>query len=124
MTDAGGTMGVPTPFQRRALGRSANAVRSSPPIVRRVNPLPALLALVGVILPTELQISVAGAKFTPGRIGVVLLLFPALFMLSQKGRRILFCDLLACATAGWIVVATVSTVGLSALFAAAGGENS
>ena len=51
-----------------------------------------------------------------------MLLFPALFILCQKGRRALLCDFLACATACWIIIAAVNTVGLSGLFSAAGGE--
>jgi hypothetical protein len=98
-------------------GRVPKALRvqAHSPAVRRVNPLAALLALAGVILPTEMQIYVAGARFSPGRIAVVLLLFPALFILCQKGRRALLCDFLACAAAGWIVIAAVDTVGWSAI---------
>ena len=116
--------------RRPALGRISRAVRpsqalpvqASASIVQRVNPLPALLALAGVILPTEAQIYVGGARLSPGRIAVVLLLLPALFTLCRKGRRALLCDFLACATVGWIVIATVDIVGWSGLSAAAGGE--
>ena len=93
-------------------------LRSSSPTVK----LAALLSLAGIILPSQLQISIAALKFTPGRIGVSLLFFPALFMLLSHGRRLLLCDLLVCATAGWIVVAAVNTAGLSILGSSAAGE--
>jgi hypothetical protein len=78
--------------------------------------------LAGVILPTEVQINVAGAKLSPARMAVVLLLLPALFTLCRKGRCALLCDFLVCATVSWIVIATVDNVGWSGLSAAAGGE--
>jgi hypothetical protein len=85
-------------------------------------PWAACLALAGVILPIEMQVSIGGANFSPGRIGVILLLFPALFIMGKKGRHALLGDLFAWATAGWIVIAAVDTEGLSALPSAAGGE--
>jgi hypothetical protein len=82
----------------------------------------ALLALAGVILPQEVQISFgAGARLTAGRIAVVLLLVPAILALSKRGRRFILCDFLAFATAAWMIVASASSVGASAI-PTAGGE--
>ena len=119
MTVMGGTIGAPTTIGRLAPGRTSTAQRVQS---RSVNLLAALLALVGVILPTEVQVSIAGERLGSGRIAIFLLLFPALFKLCQKSRRLLLCDFLVFATVGWVVVATVHTSGVGALSAAAGGE--
>ncbi|MCK1328790.1 MULTISPECIES: O-antigen ligase family protein [unclassified Bradyrhizobium] len=63
-----------------------------------------MLALVGIAAPSVVQLSVGGAKFTVGRLGIVLLLVPALAALLQSGRRFLISDLLACLTALWMIV--------------------
>ena len=71
----------------------------------------AWLVLFGLIIPTaELY-----PKITPGRIGIYLLLIPALIRLCQKGRRVVVSDLFVCATAGWMTVALVYNIGLDAL---------
>jgi hypothetical protein len=118
VTEVGETIGV----SRQLRGRGQLAVRTSPPVLRRANLSVALLALAGVILPSEVQISLAeGARFTSGRVAATLLLFPALIALCQKGRRFISCDFLAFATAAWMIVASLISVGESAL-TAAGGE--
>jgi hypothetical protein len=117
VTDAGGTIGV----RRQLRGRGQPAVRTGLPVLRRANLSVALLALAGVILPSEVQISLAdGARFTPGRVAVTLLLFPALLALCRKGRRFISCDFLAFATATWMIVASLISVGEGALSAAGG----
>ena len=71
----------------------------------------AWLVLFGLIIPTaELY-----PKITPGRIGIYLLLIPALIMLRQRGRRLVMSDLFVCATAGWMTVALVYNIGLELL---------
>jgi len=83
--------------------------------------LAALLALAGVVIPQEVEISLgAGARFTPGRMAAVVLFFPALLELFKKGRRLLMCDFLALATSVWMIVASVSSAGVSAVPTAAG----
>ena len=96
MTNAGGTIGVPISSRQFAPGRSAitRRIELSSLAIQRVNVLPAFLALLGIILPTEIQIYLGDAKFTPGRISIILLLFPALFVLSRKGRRAVLSDFL------------------------------
>ena len=124
MTNAGDTIGVPITSRRLAPGQflTTGRVKSDPLGGRRVNLLAAVLALSGIVLPTELQIYIGEAKFTPGRIGIILLLFPALVILCQKGRRALLSDFLACATAAWLVIAALNVEGVSALFSASGSE--
>ena len=79
----------------------------------------AWLALIGLILPAaEVQIFVAGAKFTVGRIGIFLLLLPAVVTLLHKDRRLLLSDLLVCAMAVWIVGAALHTDGTKSLSSA------
>jgi hypothetical protein len=116
VTEAGGRLGFPIGSPRRARGRLADAIS------QRTNLLPALLALAGIILPSELQVSIAGAKFTPGRMAAALLLVPALVMLFQKGRRLLICDFFALATASWMIAATLYREGAGGLAQATGGE--
>jgi hypothetical protein len=64
------------------------------------------------------QFYIGGAKFTAGRMGLVLLLFPALAALCQKGRRALISDLFAFGTAAWIIGATLTTSGYGSLSSA------
>jgi hypothetical protein len=123
VTDAGGTIGVQAPGRRVAPGRVPRNARAQfgPPAVRRANLLAALFALVGIVLPEELQISLGpGVTFTPGRISAALLFFPALLVLCRSSRRLLLCDFLAPATAGWMIVASVGSVGVSAIPTAGG----
>jgi hypothetical protein len=88
----------------------------------RVSFIAAVLALAGVVLPQELQISLgAGARFTPGRVAAILLLLPALIALSRKGRHLVLCDFLVVAAAAWMIVASFSAAGIGAL-PTSGGE--
>jgi hypothetical protein len=115
VTDAGNISNRVAPRQF-ALDRAPKLLGApGPRPVRRTNALAAWLALVGAILPYEMQIYLAGAKFTPGRIGITLLLIPALFILSRKGRRAQLSDFFACATAAWMVGAAIYTGGVEAL---------
>ena len=123
MTNADGTIGVQMPGRGLVLGRvPRNArVQSGPPAVRRANLLAAIFALVGVVLPTGLQISLGpGATFTPGRIGAALLFFPAVLALCKKGRHFVLCDFLALATAAWMIVASIASAGVTEIPTAGG----
>ena len=98
--------GIIGPEPHRRLGRS--------------NPIPAWLALVGVLLPFELSIYIADAKFTPGRLIIALLLVPALAVVFRKERHLLLSDLLMFMTAAWMIYAgysasTLSSAGAEAL---------
>ncbi len=82
----------------------------------RANTLAAWLVLIGLIIPAaEVQIYIADLKFTIGRIGIFLLLLPAVFTLLQKGRRLLPCDFLVMAMAIWIPAAAVNVGGTASL---------
>jgi O-Antigen ligase len=122
VVDASSTVGLRLPPRRPAVGRVPG--NHAPPrsgASGRTNLLAALLALIGVILPTEVQISLgAGARFTPGRVAAALLIIPSLVVLCQNGRRFLSCDFLAAAMATWMIVAGLSSVGISALSSAGG----
>jgi hypothetical protein len=96
------------PSRQLMLRHSAKmaARRAQSSVGGRANTLAAWLALIGLLIPAaEVQLYVAGAKFTVGRLGIMLLLLPALVSLFQKGRRLQMPDLFACATAIWIVIA-------------------
>lgn len=118
MTDASGTIGVRGHVQ---FGRDQSALRTRPRARQRANLPVAILALAGVIVPSEVQISLGdGLRFTPGRAAAAVLLFPALLALCKKGRRFISSDFLAFTTAAWMIVASLIAVGGSALSAAGG----
>jgi hypothetical protein len=90
---------------------------------RRTDQIVAWLILIGLLIPaSDAYFYLANAKLTVGRIGIIILLIPALVKLLQKGRRIVFCDLIVCALAGWMVLAALHTSGLAAL-GSAGAES-
>ena len=123
LTDAGGTIGVRLSDRRLARGRvPRNArARSGSPAARPANLLAAMFALAGVVLPSGLQFSLGpGVTFTPGRLGAALLFFPALLVLCKKGRHFVLCDFLALATAAWMIVASIASVGVSEIPTAGG----
>jgi hypothetical protein len=123
VTDAGGTIGAPMPARRLAYGRLPRDARaqSGRLAAGRANLFVALLALAGVVLPQEVQISFgAGARFTPGRCAAALLIVPALVVLCKKGRHFVLCDFLAVATASWMIIASASAAGASAIPTAGG----
>jgi hypothetical protein len=74
------------------------------------------LCLLGSVIPAgEVQIYLMGAKLTAGRIGILLLLLPALFKFFHESRRLLLCDFFASATAAWLMGAAFYTTGLPGL---------
>ena len=75
--------------------------------IRHVSYVPAILVLLGIIIPSQVQLSVAETKFTFGRLAVILLLVPALLKLLQGGRRIISSDFFAFATATWMMGASL-----------------
>lgn len=82
----------------------------------RCSTLPAWLLLMGLILPAaQVQLYVADAKFTAGRIGILLLIVPAVARLARAGRHSLVSDYLACAVAIWMFAAAYYTSGPSAI---------
>lgn len=68
------------------------------------------LLLVGIVLPSSLQVLIAGAKLTPTRISLMVLLLPAVVRLLQPGRRLLLSDGLA----GTLALAMVGAAGYAA----------
>ncbi|WP_141937356.1 hypothetical protein [Bradyrhizobium sp. UNPA324] len=76
----------------------------------------AWFVLAGLIIPAwEAQVSIAGAKFTVGRLAVTLLVGPALVLLTRRGRHAVVCDLFAFLTAAWMLGAAASTAGFGSL---------
>ena len=132
MTGADGAIGfrivgrphvpVPDPIVAgRVRAAPAPHVEIASRAARRPSYLVPLLALSGIILPTQVQLFLGpGIRFTPGRLAIVLLLIPALLALFQSGRKVLLCDLLLFSTAAWMVLASVTVAGASALSAAGG----
>ncbi|PPQ38931.1 hypothetical protein SAMN06265338_101934 [Rhodoblastus acidophilus] len=74
------------------------------------------LVLMGLVIPGwEAQVHVAGAKMTAGRLGVTLLVIPALVLLFRRGRRLMAADLAALLTALWMIGAAASVGGFGEL---------
>lgn len=76
---------------------------------RSTNRAFAWLTLIGSTTPAAMTIFIGGAKFTPARLVICLLLLPALFELFRRGRHLIVSDLLVCLTSVWIVGATLDT---------------
>ncbi|UZE48035.1 hypothetical protein ONR75_24770 [Rhodopseudomonas sp. P2A-2r] len=69
-----------------------------------------------MILPAwEMQVQIAGGKFTVGRAGVAILLIPALFLLLRRNRRFLVADWFAAMTAAWGIAVSVYSHGFTYL---------
>jgi hypothetical protein len=83
-----------------------------------VHPVVFALALMGALLPTELAMYVGGARFTPGRTGIFLLIIPAITVALRARRHFLLSDSFAIATAAWMILATLQTGGLETLSSA------
>lgn len=83
-------------------------IRLKPSSGRGANTIAIWLALIGVLLPSpQMQFYVAGAKFTPGRLCIILLVIPALVALLRSGRHFLASDIFACATGAWMIIAVL-----------------
>lgn len=96
------------------MSRSVGMVAA--PSRARANKLAAWLVLIGLIIPAaEVQIYMGGLKFTIGRLGIFVLLIPAVSILLKQGRRLLLCDLFVVAMAVWMPVAALNVSGTSAL---------
>src|SRR5260370_21523159 len=93
--------------------RTQSGTRSLAP--RNSTSLTAWIILAGAVLPTETQFRLGGAKLTSGRIGILLLLLPAIVALCQKGRRSQVCDLFAVATGIWMILSASLADGMDSL---------
>jgi O-antigen ligase len=67
------------------------------------------LLLTGIFTPAAITIYLGGAKFTPGRIVMSLLLFTALPELLQKRRHLVAADFFALAASVWMIGAILQT---------------
>jgi hypothetical protein len=104
-----------------ALSRASRRDDIFRPTRRWVN-LPAIaIALAGVLLPYEMQVTLfSGGRFTPGRIAIIVLFIPSLVMIFRRGRRLIACDYLVCLTTAWMIFAALSSGGISALSSVGG----
>lgn len=94
-------------------GLTRTAVPRAP---ERCSTLPAWLLLIGLILPAaQVQLYLADAKLTIGRVGILLLIVPAVTRLVRAGRHMLASDYLAFAVAAWMFTAAYYTSGPSAI---------
>lgn len=103
-------------ISRSAHGPAFRASVRSAGVAGSCSALPAWLTLVGATIPAaQVQLYVAGAKFTVGRIGILLLLVPALIRLFQRNRHGLASDFFICAVAAWMFAAACYTSGMDAI---------
>lgn len=84
-----------------------------------VSPLAAWLMLIGALVPEAALRMDVGAKLTAGRIGILLLLIPAVISLTRNTRRLVLSDFFACATAAWMLGAATYVGWESSLSSAA-----
>lgn len=78
------------------------------------------ICLIGLIIPAaDIQIYIAGAKFTVGRFFIALLFFPAIVIMSRSWRKIALADVMSIATAAWIIIAASLVGGEGTLSSAA-----
>jgi hypothetical protein len=112
VTTAGGTIETGL-APNRAIYPGRSRTRSRSP--ERSSYFPAWIILAGAILPIETQITLGGAKWTAGRIGILLLLVPAVVAFCHKTRRTQACDLLAIATGIWMVLSAFLADGANSL---------
>lgn len=98
---------------RTASRWAGNDERSS---LGSANAFAAWLCLVGLIIPAaEVAFYIGGMKFTVGRLGIVLLLAPAVIKLLMKPRRFIGADVMILATGGWIIIAGAVAPGSKSL---------
>lgn len=104
------TLGIARARRQRAAAEPANSIAI-------------WLILIGLIIPAaEVQLFIGGAKFTAGRLGIALLLVPALMALFKPSRTLVVSDLFACATVAWIITAA-SSIGESTTLSSAASES-
>jgi hypothetical protein len=85
---------------------------------RRGTGLAIPVLLMGIALPSSLQLLLMGAKLTPTRIGLILLIAPSLARLLGRERRLLLSDFLAFITAIGMVAAAGYAAGLQSAVSA------
>lgn len=67
------------------------------------------LVLIGIATPSSITVLLAGAKFTPARIIICLLIVSGLAELFRRGRHLSASDAFVCAASAWMFVATSET---------------
>ena len=72
---------------------------------RKTYALASWLALLGVLLPPELSVTVAGLRLTPSRLAMYLPMVPAVFVLFSGQRCLTWSDFFIGATVGWMIFA-------------------
>jgi hypothetical protein len=65
--------------------------------------------MIGVFIPANMTVYVADSKLTPGRIGILFLLVPALVVCFRTGRRCVAPDFFVFAASAWIIGASILT---------------
>ncbi|MFK4505761.1 hypothetical protein LPJ38_33195 [Bradyrhizobium daqingense] len=83
--------------------REPSLLPSASGVPQRSHPIATWLFFAGVVLPADMSFLLGSAKFNPERLVIALLLIPALFLLLQKGRRFVACDLFVLLAAVWML---------------------
>lgn len=64
------------------------------------------LVLIGLVIPsTEVQVFIADAKFTVGRLALIAIIIPAIVVLVRRGRHLLACDIATGLMVVWMLTA-------------------
>src|SRR5216684_2472948 len=78
------------------------------------SPIATWLLLTGVVLiPANVTIFLSGAKFTPGRLVILLLVIPAALRFLGGSRRIISADVFAFSIAAWMIGSRIQEDGLN-----------
>jgi hypothetical protein len=115
---AGGLIVAPRAAARRA-GPGMGPDRGSGIAAQRSHFIAICLVMVGIFLPPTMVIVLGNTRLFPGRIAIMILLAPAIFVLLRRPRRLLASDLFTFATACWILIASISAEGFNSIASAA-----
>ena len=115
--------GTVRPPMRSSVRRNSRQAIAYQPQSRGTEKAVVWLCMIGAVIPAaEVNIFVAGLKFTVGRLAVVFLLVPALIAMTGAGRKLLAADLLVFAMGAWTMIAA-AIVGGEGTLSSAGAES-
>lgn len=106
---------------RRSLprpGPSLTRIHAGANIAQRSHATSICIVLVGIFLPPTMAVYLGGMKLIPGRVAILILFLPALFILLRRLRRPLASDFFAFATAAWILMASITVEGYNSISSA------
>jgi hypothetical protein len=98
--------------------RSGKRFQGASDTVQRSHPVFIFLVVVGIFMPPTMAVFLGELRLFPGRVAIIILFLPALFILLGRLRRVLASDLFAFATAAWILIASLNVEGFNSISSA------